>query len=106
MLGKILKEERLKNHLTIREVSNLLHMSSVYISDIENGKRTPTKLQTLEIFANLYKIELQTLLDLSKRDNDNKLLKKLGINEQSLFVAKRFMQLSLQDKNKILLKII
>lgn len=56
VLGKILKEYRIKNHLTQEQLSEKLDISLKYISRIENGNGG-IKTQTLIKYMNILGIE-------------------------------------------------
>lgn len=56
MLGKLLREKRLKSKLTLKDVSRLAGFTQMYLSDIETGKKTPKVKKTLENISAAYDI--------------------------------------------------
>lgn len=60
-LGKTLKDMRKKKNLTLKDVSDKLHIKADYISKYENGKKEIGYL-TLKKLCTFYKINVSTLL--------------------------------------------
>lgn len=56
MLGKLLRDKRLKSKLTLKDISKLAGFSAMYLCDIETGKKTPRKKKTLENISTAYDI--------------------------------------------------
>lgn len=56
MLGKLLRDKRLESKLTLKDISKFSGFGSMYLSDIETGKKTPRKKKTLEIISVAYDI--------------------------------------------------
>jgi transcriptional regulator with XRE-family HTH domain len=59
--GAIVKLEREKQKLLLREASAILEIDSAIISKIERGERKPSKKQVTN-FADTYKLDLKELL--------------------------------------------
>ncbi len=76
--GNILKELREKNKMTQTEFANLINKSTMYISNIENGKNGPLKGSDLNSILNILqvsesdivKIKSAALLESSKIPED------------------------------------
>lgn len=61
--GKYLKNLRLMQRLTLREVENKTGVSNAYISQIERGIRRAPSPQILKKIAPLYKVTVKELLE-------------------------------------------
>lgn len=64
-LGKILKESRELIPLTLRQVEEATDISNAYLSQVENEKIKKPSANVLYKLANLYNIELDSLLGAS-----------------------------------------
>ena len=71
--GKILKEYRMKNNLTLENVSELSGLAPRYISQIERGELKGS-INTLLNFCNAYKITPNDIL-IDFLDSDNSFVK-------------------------------
>lgn len=60
-LGNLIRKEREKKQLLLREASALLEIDQAILSKIERNDRKATKEQVLK-FANVYKIDKEKLL--------------------------------------------
>lgn len=60
-LGDLIKSEREKKGLLMRELASLIEVDTSMISKIENGYRSPTKEQIIKI-ASALKLDLKSLL--------------------------------------------
>ena len=60
-LGSLIRKEREKRKLLLREASALLEIDQAILSKIERNDRRATKEQVLK-FANVYKIDKEKLL--------------------------------------------
>lgn len=60
-LGDLIRSEREKRKLLLREASALLEIDQAIISKIERNRRKATKEQVLK-FSDIYKIEKEELL--------------------------------------------
>ena len=61
MIGKRIKELRLKNGLTQKQLGDLINVTKVSICCYENGTRTPT-LDTLHQLSNYFKKDINYFL--------------------------------------------
>ena len=59
--GEKLKEIRIKNGLTMRQVAKKAKLSASYICRLEKGVRTPT-IKTLDKLSKVYKIDFIDLI--------------------------------------------
>ena len=64
MIGDILKRTRMIYGYKAAEMSELLHISRSYLSEIENNKKQPS-LELLEKYSEIYGIKLSSLILLS-----------------------------------------
>ena len=53
--GAFLHDLRLKNKLTLRKAGEELGISYIYISEIENGKKIPSK-KIIKLFSRYYSV--------------------------------------------------
>lgn len=73
MLGKKIKQLRLQQRLTQKQLGDLVHVTRVSICCYEKEERTPT-LDTLIDLANALKVDLNTLIGYDRYIiNDNKI---------------------------------
>jgi len=61
-LNKFLKQARLYNNLSLREVENITGISNSYLCQIETGKRNTPSIRLLKKLCECYKIELAEVL--------------------------------------------
>lgn len=61
MFGKILKELRLKNKLTQKELARVLYLSNSSISHYENNRCMPSR-ETVEAFAQYFNVSIDYLI--------------------------------------------
>lgn len=61
-IGKALKEMRLENEITQKQLAEKTKISQQAISNWENNQRTPNILECI-ILADFYKISLDELVD-------------------------------------------
>lgn len=74
MLGAKLKELRNRRKLTVRDAGKLSGVSNCFISQLENGSRSPTLIVFMKLIK-LYrvkKIELATILQEYLKSVENK----------------------------------
>ena len=69
MIGDILKRTRMIYGYKAAEMSELLHISRSYLSEIENNKKQPS-LELLEKYSEIYGIKLSSLILLSEHYDD------------------------------------
>lgn len=73
-LGQVLTEARVSRGLTQREVANHIGITPMFLSELESGKKIPTKGNALEAIADYYKISFHELLAIaltSKAEKDS-----------------------------------
>ena len=73
--GSFLREKRMARGLTLRGMAAKLDLSPVYLSNIENDRRTaPTRayLERLEQELHLNKAETEQMLDLAAKSQNNR----------------------------------
>ena len=58
MMGKYLKELRLINKLTLREVEKITGISNAYLSQVERGKRSVPTIKILRKLAHVYNVQI------------------------------------------------
>lgn len=66
-LGEVIRKLRLQRNLTVRDLAEKTNLSYAYISQIENGKRTPT-IETLDKLAKALGVTIQYLIDAPKTE--------------------------------------
>jgi transcriptional regulator with XRE-family HTH domain len=66
-LGDIVRKLRLQRNMTIRDLADKTNLSYAYISQIENGKRTPT-VETLNKLADALGVTVQYLIGAPKAE--------------------------------------
>ncbi|MBL4754463.1 MAG: helix-turn-helix transcriptional regulator [Flavobacteriales bacterium] len=64
-LGTQLKELRLSNSFTLRDVEEVTKISNAYLSQLENNKIMKPSANVLYKLANLYQVDFNLLLELS-----------------------------------------
>ena len=100
-LGRILHETRVDKEWTMRELATKVGVSSVYVSDIENDKRTPTKPETLQRFATVLGLDVDALVNLAvltRFDLDMKGPE--NMHQKKLKLARRIMETEDNDELK------
>lgn len=90
MIGEVLKRTRTIYGYKANEMSVKLGISSSYLSEIENNKKTPS-LEILQKYADIYGMKLSSLILLS--ENLEELAKE---NKSNLFI--RDLMMNLIDK--------
>jgi len=70
-LGDIVRKLRLQRNMTIRDLADKTNLSYAYISQIENGKRTPT-VETLNKLADALGVTVQYLIDAPRSEEIEK----------------------------------
>ena len=77
-VGKFIKELRIKNNLTQRELADKLNVTFQAVSKWENGKSIPDIAQLKEI-SNMFDVNIEELLNGKKDNKKNNTNKKLWI---------------------------
>lgn len=88
-LGKTLKDARELMSLTLRQVEEAIDISNAYLSQLENDKIKKPSANVLYKLANLYRIELDTLLAAAgiiqeAKDASSKLLNNAAMSAEKL----------------------
>ena len=73
MFGKVLKELRIKNKLTQKELEKALYLSNSSISHYENNRCMPSR-ETIEAFAQYFNVSVDYLLGSAHISNLEELL--------------------------------
>ena len=98
LLGRRIKELRLKNKMKQAELAEMLGVEPRSISRIESGFHFP-KDENLEKFADIFNIEIKDLFDFSHLENTNLISK---INERLLTADNETLKLIYRIINVIL----
>jgi len=101
-LGKRLKEERLKRNLTQEKLSEIVNLSSVYISHIENASTKPS-LETVVNLSNALNITPDFLLFDSIHKSKEYINDEIGIllqgcDTENLRLISRLIKAVIDDK--------
>jgi transcriptional regulator with XRE-family HTH domain len=88
-LGRTLKDARELIPLTLRQVEEAIGISNAYLSQLENDKIKKPSANVLYKLANLYKIELNSLLAAAgiiqeSTDSKNKLINSAALSAENL----------------------
>jgi len=67
-LGDLLHMERRHRKMNLREVSNLVGLSPIYISEIETGRKIPLTGESLMKLASFYGLDIAELTRLAFQD--------------------------------------
>ena len=87
-LGSLIRNEREKRKLLLREASALLEIDQAILSKIERNDRKATKEQVLK-FSNIYKIDKEKLLTIWLADRIYGLIGKEELGLKALKVAEK-----------------
>jgi transcriptional regulator with XRE-family HTH domain len=63
--GQVIRERRIKNKQTLREVAEYVGITISNLSDIEHGLRRPPRTYKLELLAEILDLEFEHLQNLS-----------------------------------------
>ena len=66
MIGAALRKIREAEGWTLTETAKALNLSKSHVSEIENGKKTPS-LETLQSYAKLFDLPLSTIMFFSEQ---------------------------------------
>ena len=79
-LGKLIRENRIKNNLKIENVAKKAKLTVKYLSLLETTKVVPVSERVLLLMSKLYKMPKEPLLELGKirKVNSTKYRKKLA----------------------------
>lgn len=70
--GKTLKDARLREKKTLREVGDYMGLSVGYISDIEQGRKSAPDLETVRKLQDFLRVENNALLTLASEERTNR----------------------------------
>jgi transcriptional regulator with XRE-family HTH domain len=103
MIGEALRLLRVYHDVKLKELANDLDISASFLSEVENGKRTPN-LELINKYAKKFGVRSSAILFFSEEiDENNKSSKMKGKIRSNLI---KFMQLmerynTLEDKHEI-----
>ncbi len=95
--GEIVKSERKKRKMLLRESAAALKLDQSLISKFESNSRKPTREQVIQ-FAKLYKIDKNELLAVWLSDKIFYEVYKEDIAKQALHIAEKKIDLYLKNK--------
>ena len=86
MINSALKKIRLFHNIKQNELANKLEISNSYLSEIENGKKSPS-FELLEKYSTHFDIPTSSLMYFSEQlENEGKLSKSFRIKSASLIL--------------------
>ena len=80
--GEALKRARKKSGLTLREISESVGLSLSYISDMEQGRRSPPTMEIISKIETLLSLEEGALSDRAKKEMEETFKEKMGMKKQ------------------------
>jgi len=69
--GKVVRKERIDANIGLREMARYLNVAPSYLSDIENERRNPPKIEVIEKIASKLHLNLEQLSDLAGKSKDS-----------------------------------
>ena len=84
--GEVLKEARLRRRATLRDLSVYSGKSISYLSDIEQGRRRPPKVEIVKKFEEFLGIKSGELVNVAKQER--KTLKDIPAEIQKMIMSK------------------
>lgn len=103
--GAFLRKEREKSNLTLKDITDKMGWSVVYLSDIERGKRNPPSDNNLFKISKILGIRFWELLDLANRERGRVELSLHGKSESvtnlALYLSKSWDDLDDLDADRI-----
>ena len=107
-LGKVLRKIRIDHGIVLKDMADVLGITSSYLSAVENGKRK-AKLEWVDLLEscyNLTKLEVETLIKLINISiGEIKIsIENLSETQQdiAMLFAREFKNMSVEDKNKMM----
>ena len=88
-LGDLLHMERRRRKMNLREVSNSIGLSPIYISEIETGKKIPLNGEGLLKLAEFYDLDPAELTKKAFRDKAEQRVQKVEYSEYAIARKKR-----------------
>lgn len=88
MLGKILRDIRLFNEVTLTELSSEFKLSQGYLSEIELQKKEPT-LEVIQKYSQKFNVPVSAIMFFSEHKGESEIIKSfrklVGNNTSKLF---------------------
>ena len=98
MINNALKKIRLFHKLKQNELSRELNISNSYLSEIENGKKSPS-IELLQSYSNYFDLPVSSLLYFSEQlENEGKISKTFRIKSASFIL--KILDWSTEDEQK------
>ena len=89
-LGDLLHMERRRRKMNLREVSDIVGLSPIYISEIETGKKIPINGNSLEKLAKFYELDPAELTRMAFKDKaELKVQEMAGLYEYPAIARKK-----------------
>jgi transcriptional regulator with XRE-family HTH domain len=86
--GSYIREKRMNLRKTLKDVSTALgYTSAMYISDVENEKRSPFSEEKIKILAKYLKEDAESLILLARMSKKNLELEIKGANDEKQTLA-------------------
>lgn len=103
-LGRLIKSARVQQDVSLRQMADELGVSAMYLSEIENSKKIPTKGDVLALIADYFDFKQEELLELAFKEKKEATIKNQP-NAPYLAVARRLRSAS-PETLKLLLNIL
>ncbi len=100
MLSETLRLLRVFHDIKQNELAEKIEVSKSYISELENGNRTPS-LEVIQKYSNFFKIPISSIMFFSENLEDAKTKKTIGVKAKSAIASKviKFLQLIEEKTN-------
>ncbi len=94
MLSETLRLLRVFHDIKQNELAEKIEISKSYISELENGNRTPS-LEVIQKYSDFFKIPISSIMFFSENLEDAKNKKSMGVRAKSAIATKviKFLQL-------------
>jgi transcriptional regulator with XRE-family HTH domain len=94
MLSETLRLLRVFHDIKQNELAEKIDISKSYISELENGNRTPS-LEVIQKYSDFFKIPISSIMFFSENLEDAKNKKSMGVRAKSAIATKviKFLQL-------------
>lgn len=86
MIGKVLKYVRIFNGMKAKDLAYELGISPTYLSEIENGKKTPA-FDVLEKYSDYFKVRKSVLMFFAEELNTGSSIDSAQAKAQNFFLA-------------------
>ncbi len=100
--GKFLKQLREARNMTLRDVEKQAHISTAYLSQVENGLRSAPTMKVLSRLAEAYGVRVSLLAEQAEAE-----IREQDVQTQSppapdtQFLSRGYEKLSEENKNKL-----